>query len=192
MGSPRVGSNPTGVDLLQYRNRPPSGVAQRAGLCYRGRGALVSDAARRRSRSSGAARARIGVTSPSRAQPPPLAATACALRRRFLLPPIVAPRRRARARRPRRAMARGRRTNHKRTNQTRYTSTTVAVCAQGRSLADAAKRAYLRCARLWSAHLGPGMLLANRASCPPPPLAPPSPPEERGASTQRICGGVGA
>ena len=71
MGSPRVGSNPTGVDLLQYRNRPPSGVAQRAGLCYRGRGALVSDAARRRSRSSGAARARIGVTSPSRAQPPP-------------------------------------------------------------------------------------------------------------------------
>ena len=70
MGSPRVGSNPTGVDLLQYRNRPPSGVAQRAGLCYRGRGALVSDAARRRSRSSGAARARIGVTSPSRAQPP--------------------------------------------------------------------------------------------------------------------------
>ena len=96
MGSPRVGSNPTGVDLLQCRNGRPGGVAQRAGLCYKGRGVLASDAARWRVPSSGAAKA-FGVISLSLAQPPPLAATACALRQRFMLPPMVATAKGARA-----------------------------------------------------------------------------------------------
>ena len=175
MGPPRVGSNPTGSDLLECRNGRPSGVAQRAGFCYKGRGVLASDAARWRISSSGAARAFIGVISFSLAQPPPLAATACALRQRFLLPPIVATAKGARACGPRRAMARGRRTSYKRTNQTRYASATVAILAQGTSWAVAVTQAYLRCPKLRLAHLGPGMHLAYRASrdshhCKQPPV----------------------
>ena len=128
-------------------------------------GVLASDAARWRISSSGAARAFIGVISFSLAQPlPPLAATACALRQRFLLPPIVATAKGARACGPRRAMARGRRTSYKRTNQTRYASATVAILAQGTSWAVAVTQAYLRCPKLRLAHLGPGMHLAYRAS----------------------------
>ena len=106
---------------------------------------------------------------------PPLAATACALRQRFLLPPIVATAKGARACGPRRAMARGRRTSYKRTNQTRYASATVAILAQGTSWAVAVTQAYLRCPKLRLAHLGPGMHLAYRASrdshhCKQPPV----------------------
>ena len=167
MGSPRVGSNPTGVDLLQCRNGRPGGVAQRAGLCYKGRGVLASDAARWRVPSSGAAKA-FGVISLSLAQPPPLAATACALRQRFLLPPIVATAKGARARGPRRAMARGRRTSYKRTNQTRYASATVAILAQGTSWAVAVTQAYLHCPKIgppWPRNALSSLLAASSLAC---------------------------
>ena len=165
MGPPRVGSNPTGSDLLECRNGRPSGVAQRAGFCYKGRGVLASDAARWRISSSGAARAFIGVISFSLAQPPPPRGDR--LRASPALPAAAHCRHgegRARARGPRRAMARGRRTSYKRTNQTRYASATVAILAQGASWAVAVTQAYLRCPKLRLAHLGPGMHLAYRAS----------------------------
>ena len=80
----------------------------------------------------------------------------------------LSPRRRARARAGRAAPWRGGAEQvtkgHKRTNQTRYASATVAILAQGTSWAVAVTQAYLRCPKLRLAHLGPGMHLAYRAS----------------------------
>ena len=99
---------------------------------------------------------------------PPLAATACALRQRFLLPPIVATAKGARACGPRRAMARGRRTSYKRTNQTRYASATVAILAQGTSWAVAVTQAYLHCPKIgppWPRNALSSLLAASSLAC---------------------------
>ena len=164
MGSPRVGSNPTGVDLLQCRNGRPSGVVQRAGLCYKGRGVLASDAARWRVPSSGAARA-FGVISLSLAQPPPSRRPPARFASASCCRPW-SPRRRARG--PRRAMAWGRRTIHRKENQTRFTLATVAILAQGTSWAVAVTQAYLHCPKIgppWPRNALSSLLAASSLAC---------------------------
>ena len=164
MGPPRVGSNPTGSDLLECRNGRPSGVAQRAGFCYKGRGVLASDASRWRISSSGAARAFIGVISFSLAQPPPPRGD-----RLRALPalPAAAHCRHGEGRARARAAPRhgeGAQNKLQKDKSKRYASATVAILAQGTSWAVAVTQTYLRCPKLRLAHLGPGMHLAYRAS----------------------------
>ena len=95
---------------------------------------------------------------PSRRPPARLASASCCR--------PWSPRRRARG--PRRAMAWGRRTIHRKENQTRFTLATVAILAQGTSWAVAVTQAYLHCPKIgppWPRNALSSLLAASSLAC---------------------------